>query len=97
MSQGKLRTPLFDAMFLAGETSGQGTSTDLNGFKPEGVARLDSTATSTSFWTRSNEYFSLVPLRTHRVRYFAKHPCWSDADWHLQSDVVTNSRILTWA
>ena len=45
MSQGKLRTPLFDAMFLAGETSGQGTSTDLNGFKPEGVARLDSTAT----------------------------------------------------
>ncbi len=43
VSKSKLDTPLYDAMWLAGEQSGQGTSTDLNGYKPEGIARLDST------------------------------------------------------
>ena len=43
VTQGQLQNPLFDALLEAGEQSGQGTSDDLNGFKPEGVARLDST------------------------------------------------------
>ena len=34
---------LYDAFLAAGEQAGQGTSDDLNGFKPEGVARLDRT------------------------------------------------------
>ncbi len=42
-TRGKLENPLFDAFEEAGDTSGQGRSDDLNGFKPEGVARLDST------------------------------------------------------
>ncbi len=43
VSQSQLDNPLFDAMLSAGEQSGQGVSEDLNGFKPEGIARLDST------------------------------------------------------
>ncbi|MEO1847736.1 MAG: GMC family oxidoreductase N-terminal domain-containing protein, partial [Pseudomonadota bacterium] len=43
VTRGTLENPLFDALYLAGEQSGQGTSDDLNGFKPEGIARLDST------------------------------------------------------
>ena len=43
VTRGQLQNPLFDALLEAGEQSGQGTSDDLNGFKPEGVARLDST------------------------------------------------------
>ena len=43
VSQGRLQNPLFDALLLAGEQSGQGTSDDLNGYQPEGIARLDST------------------------------------------------------
>ena len=43
VTKGKLENPLFDAMLLAGEQSGAGVSEDLNGFKPEGIARLDST------------------------------------------------------
>ncbi|MEM7256088.1 MAG: choline dehydrogenase [Pseudomonadota bacterium] len=43
VSQSRLDNPLLDAMTLAGEQSGQGVSDDLNGYKPEGIARLDST------------------------------------------------------
>lgn len=43
VTKGKLENPLYDAFFAAGEQSGQGYSDDLNGFKPEGLARLDST------------------------------------------------------
>jgi choline dehydrogenase len=43
VTQGQLQNPLFDALLAAGEQSGQGTSDDLNGYKPEGIARLDST------------------------------------------------------
>ena len=43
VTQGRLQNPLFDALLLAGEQSGQGTSNDLNGYRPEGIARLDST------------------------------------------------------
>ena len=43
VSQAKLDNPLFDAFLEAGRTSGQGNSDDLNGYKPEGLARLDST------------------------------------------------------
>ena len=39
----RLQNPLFDALIEAGDQSGQGTSEDLNGFKPEGISRLDST------------------------------------------------------
>ena len=43
VTRGKLENPLYDAMMVAGEQSGQGTSEDLNGYKPEGIARFDST------------------------------------------------------
>ena len=43
VTRGTLQNPLFDALHEAGEQSGQGTSDDLNGYKPEGIARLDST------------------------------------------------------
>ena len=43
VTKGKLENPLYDALLEAGEQSGQGTSEDLNGYKPEGIARLDST------------------------------------------------------
>ena len=43
VSRAKLENPLFDAFLEAGTSSGQGRSEDLNGFQPEGVARLDST------------------------------------------------------
>jgi len=43
VSRGNLESPLFDAFLEAGEQAGQGRSDDLNGFQPEGVARLDAT------------------------------------------------------
>jgi choline dehydrogenase len=43
VSRAKLDNPLFDAFLEAGAQSGQGNSEDLNGYKPEGLARLDST------------------------------------------------------
>lgn len=43
VTKGKLDNPLYDAFFEAGRESGQGYSDDLNGYKPEGLARLDST------------------------------------------------------
>ena len=39
VSRAKLVNPLFDAFLTAGETSGEGKSDDLNGYKPEGLAR----------------------------------------------------------
>jgi len=43
VTRGRLQNPLFDAFLEAGGQSGQGQSDDLNGFKPEGLARLDAT------------------------------------------------------
>lgn len=43
VTKGSLENPLFDALLLAAEQSGQGRSEDLNGYRPEGVARLDGT------------------------------------------------------
>ncbi len=43
VTTGHFENPLFDAFVQAGEEAGQGVSDDLNGYKPEGVARLDST------------------------------------------------------
>lgn len=43
VTRGYFENPLFDAFEEAGGQSGQGRSDDLNGYKPEGVARLDST------------------------------------------------------
>jgi choline dehydrogenase len=43
VAKAKLVNPIFDAFLTAGETSGQGRSDDLNGYRPEGLARLDST------------------------------------------------------
>ena len=45
VTKGNMDNPLFEALMLAGDQSGQGTSDDLNGYKPEGIARLDRTAT----------------------------------------------------
>lgn len=43
VTKGSYDNPLFDAFIEAGGQAGQGISEDLNGFKPEGVARLDAT------------------------------------------------------
>jgi choline dehydrogenase len=43
VTKGSFESPLFDAFLKAGEQAGQGYSEDLNGFRPEGVARLDAT------------------------------------------------------
>ena len=43
VTRGTMDNPLFDALWEAGAQSGQGQSEDLNGYKPEGVARLDRT------------------------------------------------------
>jgi len=43
VTKGSFDNPLFDAFEEAGRQSGQGHSEDLNGFKPEGIARLDAT------------------------------------------------------
>ena len=43
VSHGNMLNPMFDALLEAGKQSGQGVSDDLNGYKPEGVARLDRT------------------------------------------------------
>ncbi|MDB4027215.1 choline dehydrogenase [Candidatus Thioglobus sp.] len=43
VTKGSFDNPLFDALEEAGRQSGQGHSEDLNGFNPEGIARLDAT------------------------------------------------------
>ena len=43
VTRGTMENPLFDALWEAGAQSGQGQSGDLNGYKPEGIARLDRT------------------------------------------------------
>ena len=43
VSKGSFDNPLFDAFEEAGRQSGQGYSEDLNGYNPEGIARLDAT------------------------------------------------------
>ena len=43
VSRGSFDNPLYDAFIEAGIQAGQGYSDDLNGYKPEGVARLDAT------------------------------------------------------
>ncbi len=43
VTSGKLQNPLFDAFLEAGVQSGQGVTDDLNGYKPEGLSRMDST------------------------------------------------------
>ncbi len=43
VTKGRLENPLYHAFFEAGSQSGQGVSDDLNGYRPEGLARLDST------------------------------------------------------
>ncbi len=41
--RGSYENPLYDAFIQAGAEAGQGSSDDLNGYNPEGVARLDAT------------------------------------------------------
>ena len=43
VTKGSFNNPLFDALEEAGTQSGQGHSDDLNGYNPEGIARLDAT------------------------------------------------------
>lgn len=43
VSRGTVANPLFDAWCAAGAEAGVGASDDLNGYRPEGLARLDST------------------------------------------------------
>eukprot|EP00940_MAST-03C_sp_MAST-3C-sp2_P003457 g3457.t1 len=44
VTRGSMKNPMYEAFIEAGKQSGQGTSEDLNGYRPEGVARLDRTA-----------------------------------------------------
>lgn len=43
VTKGRYDNPLYDAFIESGEQAGQGRSEDLNGYNPEGVARLDAT------------------------------------------------------
>lgn len=43
VTHGGFENPLYEAFVEAGEQSGQGQSDDLNGYQPEGLARLDTT------------------------------------------------------
>ena len=43
VTQSQLKSTLIDAFLDSGEQAGQGRSNDLNGYQPEGVARLDAT------------------------------------------------------
>ncbi|HUS53456.1 MAG TPA: GMC family oxidoreductase N-terminal domain-containing protein [Thermohalobaculum sp.] len=43
VTKGNFDNPLFDAFIEAGDQAGQGRSEDLNGYRPEGVARFDAT------------------------------------------------------
>jgi len=43
VTRGSFDNPLYDAFLEAGSQADQGYSDDLNGYKPEGVARLDTT------------------------------------------------------
>ena len=43
VTEARLKNPLYEAFLEAGRESGQGYSKDLNGYRPEGLARLDST------------------------------------------------------
>lgn len=43
VTHSSLNNPLYDAFLEAGKQAGQGQSGDLNGYKPEGVARFDAT------------------------------------------------------
>ena len=43
VSVSTMQNPLYDALMEAGRQSGQGVSDDLNGYRPEGIARLDRT------------------------------------------------------
>ena len=43
VTKGSYDNPLYDAFLDAGEQAGQGSSDDLNGYNPEGVARFDAT------------------------------------------------------
>jgi choline dehydrogenase len=43
--QGKTQNPLYDALIEAADPSGHGLSHDLNGYRPEGLARLDRSVT----------------------------------------------------
>ena len=45
VTQGTMQNPMYDALLQAGASSGQGVSADLNGYQPEGLARMDRTAT----------------------------------------------------
>ena len=56
------------------------------------------TMTSTSFWAFFFYVFlSTMSPQTRRVTCSTWCPCLSDADWRLQSDVVPNLCLLTWA
>ena len=44
VTRANMNNPCYDALMAAGRTSGQGVSEDLNGYQPEGVARMDRTA-----------------------------------------------------
>ncbi|NNE24126.1 MAG: choline dehydrogenase [Rhizobiales bacterium] len=43
VTRGSYKNVLFDAFIEAGDQAGQGRTDDLNGYRPEGVARLDAT------------------------------------------------------
>jgi len=71
VARAKLENPLFDAFLIAGVTSGQGSSDDLNGYRPEGLARLD----STTQWAPLQRRRGSSATRTGANQPGAGNPC----------------------
>lgn len=65
VSRSHYRSVLFDAFLRAGETSGVGTSDDLNGYKPEGLALYDSTKWNGKRCSAAVAYLHPVRHRTN--------------------------------
>ena len=65
VSQGRLSNPLFDAFIEAGKQSGQGYTEDPNGYKPDGLARLDSTTHNGRRWSAATAHLKPALSRSH--------------------------------
>ena len=61
VTKSRHQSPLIDAFLEAGAETGQGQSDDLNGFRPEGLSRLDATIGNGQRWSAAKAY--LKPAR----------------------------------
>ena len=73
VTKGKLQNPLYDALLQAGDESGQGTSEDLNGFKPQGIARFDSTTKNGFRSSAATAHLKPALKRSNIILYTRAH------------------------